>query len=1150
MLRSVVRVVVVAVVVLSAFRLLGQEGGPIINEQFPIRSGDELSPPIVSPVGECAQAVHVSGFLPHAVVRVYLNGVTQIGIQQPYFAEADIPLTQPLVLGDKVSATQEVMGFTSAQSVDPVVVGPYPAMLNTPVVGPDLFACGRIVPVSNLNPGTHVDVFRNGGATPIGSADATTAWQPVFTQSLNAMDHVTAVQTACPAIPAKKIVSPTSLPVTVQNSPAPPPAPTLEPYPVGADAVVLDGLFVGAAVQVFDHATPSGGGFATASRNRAPLSPHATSTSSVSATQALCSTSPHSPPQPPSSTLNAPVLVPPVCAGSHYVTVQGTYPNAIVVLFRNGTIAGMAGGILGDLKMALGAGATFTEGDEIHVIQYVVSVISPASNSLFADCDKRNVITQHNDNSRSGSYPAESTLIPANVNAASFGLLYKRNVDGDTMSQPLYMRQVHTAMGTKNLILVTTSKNNVYAFDADNLDPDPTHGLVWQRNLCSSVPSTVCGETPSRLVGITSTPVIDPNTETMYVLPRCSDGSGGPNDGADYIHALNLADGSDRTPRVQINATDPTDASIHFDFHCQRQRPGLLLSNHVVYAGFATFSCDGGCASAPYRGWILGYRDSDLKQVAVFDTSPTHGGVGVWQTGNGLVGAGDGSIYFETGNGDTGEPLQDSFVKLTPTGPSGLTLANKFSPNDAVTLANGDTDLGSGGPMLLPHGRLIGGGKQGRYYVLDAANVSTQTQDTVPDALGYDGFQAFINTYHNDSLKPACAPQGGAAGCNPTSPSPDCYIDPKRYSIGELCGPNIHGGPVFLQTTATSGFIYEMPEKDFLKGFKYDFGTHHVTEMPTLTATGTLAKPPTDGMPGGFTSLSSNGLNHGIVWTLMPYGDGQWNFVPGRIAAFDASNLKQLWSDTDNVVFAKSVPPTVADGKVLRATAANQVYVYGLLHQGPGPGPKRILCYTIAEKYLNYGSENGLLGMPSGSETPVGDNLGGRFQNFSSSIPGITSLVASKRMPKDAQVPTCSMPRNSGEPLSSSIYFSPLTCAHVVQGDILKLWRQLGATHGKLGYPISDEEFTADGRGRVSVFQHGEIVWYPDKGASVAETEDCEDVEKDCREHHGKECEEREKRCHTDKDRDQDQIEHAQRAEQERELKQLEELREDEREKK
>src|SRR5579859_579389 len=826
-LRKQVQATVMAVVMFLSSGLGAQENpGPVINPDFPIKSGDSLSPPIVSPVGECAQAVHVSGFLPHAIIRVFVNGTTQVGQDQPYFAEADITLTQTLVLGDKVTATQEVMSFISAQSVDPVVVGPYPAALNTPTVGSSLFACGRIVPVGNLNAGTHLDVFSNGGTTPIGSANVTGDFQPVFTQSLNAPDKITAVQTACPALPAKKIVSPTSAPVTVQNGPTPPPAPTLEPYPVGADAVILDGLFVGALVQMFDHTTAAGGGFATASRNRAPLNPAATSTSSVSATQALCSPSPQSTPQGPSSTLNAPVIVPPVCEGTHYVTVQGTYPNSIVVLFRNGTIAGMAGGILGDLKMALGAGATWTLGDEIHVVQYVNTVVSPNSNSIFADCDAHGVLTQHNDNSRSGAYTAETTLTPASV-SANFGFLYKRAVDGDIVSQPLYMRGVRTAAGLKNLIFITTSKNNIYAFDADSTDADPTHGLVWQVNLCSSKQMSIC-ESPSGYIGITSTPVIDPSTNTLYVVARCSDGSGSATDGAIYLHALNVADHSDRVPPVQIKATDPLNTSVKFNFHCQRQRPGLLLSNHVIYAGFATFSCDGFCSKTePYRGWLLGYRDSDLQQVAVFDTSPGAGQAGIWQTGNGVAAADDGSIYFETGNAPTSEPLQDSFVKLSPTGPNGLTLAMKpFHPNDADILSAGDTDLGSGGPMLLPKGRLIGGGKQGRYYVLDQGTMNL-SQDSTPDSLGYDGFQAFINTYHNDSTKDACPPLPPAAGCDTTGKGTTagaaCFIDPKRYSIGELCGPNIHGGPVFLQTTNTSGFVYEMPEKDFLKGFKYDF---------------------------------------------------------------------------------------------------------------------------------------------------------------------------------------------------------------------------------------------------------------------------------------------------------------------------------------
>src|SRR5579872_3141274 len=222
-LRRAIQVIVAAVLLLFVSQLMGQNRhkNPVINDRFPIKSGDDLSPPIVSPVGECAQAVHVSGFIADAIVRVYVNGsATPSGVQQPVFAEADITLSAPLNLNDKVTATQEVMGMTSAPSVDPMVVGAYPTKLNQPVAGPNVYGCGKIVPVDKLNPGTVVDVFDNGGSSPIGTANATQAWQPVFTASLTAMHKVTAQQTACPAIPGKLIKSPMSAAVTVQKGPS------------------------------------------------------------------------------------------------------------------------------------------------------------------------------------------------------------------------------------------------------------------------------------------------------------------------------------------------------------------------------------------------------------------------------------------------------------------------------------------------------------------------------------------------------------------------------------------------------------------------------------------------------------------------------------------------------------------------------------------------------------------------------------------------------------------------------------------------------------------------------------------------------------------------------------------------------------------
>jgi len=402
--------------------------------------------------------------------------------------------------------------------------------------------------------------------------------------------------------------------------------------------------------------------------------------------------------------------------------------------------------------------------------------------------------------------------------------------------------------------------------------------------------------------------------------------------------------------------------------------------------------------------------------------------------------------------------------------------------------------------MLLPQGRLIGGGKQGRYYVLDQKTMKL-SQDSAPDAFGYDGFQAFLNTYH---LKDAthtvvCAPSGGANGCAIT---PTCFIDPKNYGDGELCGPNIHGGPIFWQLDKTHGFVYEMPEKDFLKGFRYDLGTKKVTEAPALTAAGLLAKPPTDGMPGGYSSLSANGAKNGIVWTSMPNGDAQWNLMPGRMAAFDALTLKQIWSDPDNYMFAKAVPPTIADGKVIRATASvpagamadfRLVAVYGFANAagagaGASPAPSSGIgaseraCFTIQEKYSNYGGPLGILGTPTGPESRL-DDQSGTSQEFRGQIFGMTSNNTSVQDTPHAPMPTCSLPVGKFTEVQSTIYWTPRTCANVVQGEIRDYWLKLGGPKSKLGYPTGDETYTPDHRGRMSRFEHGEVWWYPGKGA-------------------------------------------------------------------
>ena len=139
---------------------------PRINDRFPIKEGRELSPPMVyKPIHECAQVVHVYSFVPHAMVTVYANMIEQIGQTTPYFAFADIPLTRPLKLGEKVTATQTVLGQSSGHSIQAVMVSAYPTGaggFNKPAVGKDLYECGVIVPVDNLVPSVTVKAFKTG----------------------------------------------------------------------------------------------------------------------------------------------------------------------------------------------------------------------------------------------------------------------------------------------------------------------------------------------------------------------------------------------------------------------------------------------------------------------------------------------------------------------------------------------------------------------------------------------------------------------------------------------------------------------------------------------------------------------------------------------------------------------------------------------------------------------------------------------------------------------------------------------------------------------------------------------------------------------------------------------------------------------------
>jgi uncharacterized protein (TIGR03437 family) len=485
---------------------------------------------------------------------------------------------------------------------------------------------------------------------------------------------------------------------------------------------------------------------------------------------------------------------------------------------------------------------------------------------------QQSVVTYHNDNARTGQYLNETLLTPASLKAGLFEKRILITVDGAVYAQPLYLSRVSIAgQGFHNVLFVATSHDSLYAFDADNESGSP----LWQVSFLdaaggvTTVSQTDVGCNVIGELGITGTPVIDPEAGTIYLIAYTKESG----DQFVYrLHALDVSNGSER-PGSPVEIQPPGFVPL-----LHKQRTALLLSNGVVYSTWS-----GNCDLGIYHGWVMAHDASTLQLDGFFNASPGDSGASFWNGGAGPAADAQGDIYVVSANGDfDGDAALAEYDEsvLTISQAPELLAADQFTPFNKLQLDAGDMDLGSSGALVLPDAAgspahphvLFTSGKEGRMYLLDR------------DSLG--GVQT-----------------GSDMG-----------------ALASLPDPGVHA--TFGASAYFNGSVYIAPTNSPMLAFGVG-GASLASSASALTSN-------VNGYPGATPSISANGSanssNDGIVWVITS-DDG------GRLLAYDASDLSTLYDSNARAKdqlpgYTEFSVPTIADGKVFAATE-NGVAIYG-----------------------------------------------------------------------------------------------------------------------------------------------------------------------------------------------------------------------------
>jgi len=522
----------------------------------------------------------------------------------------------------------------------------------------------------------------------------------------------------------------------------------------------------------------------------------------------------------------------------------------------------------------------------------VLILLSLASSLLAAA--QVSVTTYHYDNYRTGWNSQETALTATTVHSSSFGVLKTVVLDDQVEAQPLVVPGVNITAGnfkgtTHDVVYVATDNNSVYAIDT-------TSGTVLLKpNFGAPVVKPLGCHIYNPDVGITSTPVIDLSSNTLYAVVYTQQATGP----AYFVHALDLGSLTDKVaPQLVAGSHTLTDGTTYsFNATYERQRPALLLANGNVYAAFGSF-----CDKAPSlsRGWLLGWQTGTLSPLdgnQLTDTQASSPGdyflSAIWMSGYGPAADDSGNLLFVTGNSDPSgttydgvTDIQESVVKVSA---DLSTLLDIFTPSNVADMDENDLDFGAGGVMVLPDqpGSIphlaVAAGKIGSMFFMnedDLGGFSTQTNNV-------------LGTY---TIGPCWCGQS-------------YFVDPKDNAARVVSSG---GTNIMVWKLLTS------PAPSLTK----------VTSSPALNTVGT----------GFFTSVSSNGTANPILWALSrPTGKKTAVYLYAFDPDLGGATMKQLFLGTAGTWVTNgantNLVPVVANGKVFVASY-KELVILGLKPKG------------------------------------------------------------------------------------------------------------------------------------------------------------------------------------------------------------------------